>query len=585
MARSGGEVDSGLADIESPHASPSNLYTPDGSILCSQMALGGPVSPLGNSNTSARPSAQGIETGFISLHPEEHSGRPPRTTQLFWNITKGKRRPDGVAKSVYLVNDAFPGPTVEAQSGDTVIVTVRNQLEDNEGTALHWHGLRISNEMDGVVGVTQKAMMPGESFRYELRIPDDQAGTFWYHSHFEEQRADGLFGAFVVHPAESHSEPSHTQAFAYDDDRVLMVGDWHHRSSPEILAYYRDWKNFKIEPAPDSLLLNGRGYFNCSRAVPARPLDCEVVKMPKLTLTAKRTRLRIVNTGSSIGVSVFVEGYSMTLLAVDGGSPALSQNPASGVGILYPGERVDVLLEAMSAAPGQLTVTLDRENMRFPNLALSPTQHFPIQIGDALLASPSRDVALDTLIDISAASGSSLASTQMPEKTDMTILLYSTISYLAEYENRPKGFINRTSWDLSGIQTPLSDLARSEWPSRVDALILSVHQGSWVDVVLNNMDDKGHPFHLHGQEFYILALHKADRAGLFQTYNPFDAAQDPPDFDLRTPLRKDTVYVPSMGYVVLRFRAQSLGLWMFHCHVLWHQAVGMAMALEVVPSG
>ncbi|KAK5710203.1 hypothetical protein LTR17_019093 [Elasticomyces elasticus] len=548
-------------------------------------ASGLPVLPLEKGSASARPSKHAADTGFILLHPEEHSDRPPRTTQLFWNITKGQRRPDGVAKPVYLVNDAFPGPTVEARSGDTVIITVQDQLGGNEGTALHWHGLRVANEMDGVVGVTQKAMMPGQSFTYELRIPDDQSGSFWYHSHFEEQRADGLFGAFVVHRAESEVKPAHGQDLAYEDDRLVLIGDWHHRPAPEILAYYRDWKNFKIEPAPDSLLLNGRGYFNCSRAVPARPLDCEVVEVPKVTLTARRTRLRIVNTGSSIGVSVSVEGYSMTLLTVDGGSAALSQNSASGVGILYPGERVDVLLEVISAPPGQLTVALDRENMRFPNLALSPTQHFPLQIGNALLALPSSDVALDSLIDLASASGSSLANAEMPEKADTTILLYSTISYLAEYENRPKGFINRTSWDLSDIQTPLSDLARSEWPSHVDALILSVHQGSWVDLVLNNMDDKGHPFHLHGQDIYILALHNADRAGLFQTYNPFDAAQDPPALNLRTPLRKDTVYVPSMGYVVLRFRAQSLGLWMFHCHVLWHQAVGMAMALEVAPSG
>ncbi|KAK5714874.1 hypothetical protein LTR17_016984 [Elasticomyces elasticus] len=417
--------------------------------------------------------------------------------------------------------------------------------------------------MDGVVGVTQEAMMPGQSFTYELHIPNNQSGSFWYHSHYEEQRADGLFGAFVVHPAEVEMKPAHGQDLAYEDDQLVLIGDWHHRPAPEILAYYRDWKNFKIEPAPDSLLLNGRGYFNCSRAVPARPLDCEVVEVPKLTLTARRTRLRIVNTRSSIGVSVSVEGYSMALLTVDGGSAALSQNSASGVGILYPGERVDVLLEAISAVPGHLTVALGRENMRFPNLALSPTQHFPLQISDALLALPSRDVALETVIDLSAASGSSLTRAKMPEKADIAILLYSTISYLAEYENRPQGFINRTSWDLSAVQAPLSDLARSEWPSHVDAMILSVHQGSWVDVVLNNMDDKGHPFHLHGQDFYILALHKADRSGVFQTYNPFDAVQDSPELlNLRTPLRKDTVAWDS-GCSIVMYSGTRLLAWLW----------------------
>lgn len=114
------------------------------------------------------------------LHHKDHVGRDPRQTKMEWNITKALRRPDGVLKPVYLINEEF-GPTLEVRSGDELFVTVRNQLEEGEGVAIHWHGLRVANEMDGVVGLTQSEVLPGETFTYILKIPSEQFGTFWYH--------------------------------------------------------------------------------------------------------------------------------------------------------------------------------------------------------------------------------------------------------------------------------------------------------------------------------------------------------------------------------------------------------------------
>ena len=101
--------------------------------------------------------------------------------------------------------------------------------------------------------------------------------------------------------------------------------------------------------------------------------------------------------------------------------------------------------------------------------------------------------------------------------------------------------------------------------------------------MLNNLDDKGHPFHLHGNDFYILASHAPSRVGAYELYNPFDGSRDPAggSMNLYNPLVKDTVYVPSMGYVVLRLKAENPGLWFFHCHILWHESVGMAMAFAI----
>jgi FtsP/CotA-like multicopper oxidase with cupredoxin domain len=84
--------------------------------------------------------------------------------------------------ALLMIVDAFPGPTIEARSGDTVVVEVVNKLQDNEGVSIHWHGLHMigSNEMDGAVGFTQCPIPPNRNFTYRFNIDSDQTGTFWY---------------------------------------------------------------------------------------------------------------------------------------------------------------------------------------------------------------------------------------------------------------------------------------------------------------------------------------------------------------------------------------------------------------------
>lgn len=106
---------------------------------------------------------------------------------------------DGTTYDGYTVNGSTPGPTINATVGDLVEVRFRNDNVD-DGTTLHWHGLDVPNGMDGVAGVTQDAVAPGEDFVY--RFLADEVGSYWYHSHqvSNEQVQRGLFGAIVVHP-------------------------------------------------------------------------------------------------------------------------------------------------------------------------------------------------------------------------------------------------------------------------------------------------------------------------------------------------------------------------------------------------
>ena len=114
-------------------------------------------------------------------------------------------------------NGSSPGPTIEAVEGDRVRILVTNHL--NEPTTVHWHGIILPNGMDGVAGLTQKAIQPGETFKYEFTLK--QNGTFMYHPHSDEmvQIALGMMGFFIIHPKEGDNPP-------IDRDFALFLHEW-----------------------------------------------------------------------------------------------------------------------------------------------------------------------------------------------------------------------------------------------------------------------------------------------------------------------------------------------------------------------
>jgi hypothetical protein len=294
----------------------------------------GARSHIGDFLAGTSDEAAGMPSLGIFLHPEDHRSRDAGIITLHWTITSDLRAPDGVKKSVYLINGnfafplcytpsistnlsyihvkgafgsvldsvclrrtlnalcsfslfeshpfqlskdnhsmtctritrllsylpkpkdtafssrettmlthckgEFPGPTIEARSGDTLIVHVENALSSpDDGVSLHWHGLFMKgfNNMDGAVGFTQCPIPPGRNFTYEFRIGDDQYGTFWYHAHSQVQRGDGLYGGLVVHRPHDKGIIEAEQ-HGYQNEVLLLVGDWYHRSARDMLAWY-----------------------------------------------------------------------------------------------------------------------------------------------------------------------------------------------------------------------------------------------------------------------------------------------------------------------------------------------------------
>jgi FtsP/CotA-like multicopper oxidase with cupredoxin domain len=159
----------------------------------------------------------------------------------------------GVLRQVLVINEKYPGPMVRVNRGDRVLVNVTNNMPN--ATTIHWHGLfqNGTNWMDGVPGITQCAIPPGQSFLYNFTV-ENQFGTFWYHSHASTQRMDGLFGPFIIHAPE---EAEYQTRYGYTQDQVMVLQDYYHDLSAAYLPEYLAPGNENTEPVPDNGLIQG----------------------------------------------------------------------------------------------------------------------------------------------------------------------------------------------------------------------------------------------------------------------------------------------------------------------------------------
>jgi FtsP/CotA-like multicopper oxidase with cupredoxin domain len=226
----------------------------------------------------------------------------------------------GLDVEVWAYNGVVPGPELRAEVGDTIAVTLTNELP--QATSIHWHGVRVPNSMDGVPGVNQDPVAPGASFRYEFIVRD--AGTFWFHSHNRgaEQVERGLYGSLVV---TDPVEPT------FDHDLVWMVDDW-------LLA--RDGSLVEDFNAMHEVTHNGRW---------GNVVTVNGVVAPDVAVApGDRIRLRIVNASNARVIAPEFEGVEPTGFAVDG---MLARRAFDGDAfVLAPGNRVDVVFTMPDAA-------------------------------------------------------------------------------------------------------------------------------------------------------------------------------------------------------------------------------------------
>lgn len=253
-----------------------------------------------------------------------------------FTISRDILAPDGYEREVLLINGAFPAPLIEANWGDTIQVTVRNHItHPEEGVSLHWHGLlqRGTPWQDGVPGVTQCPIAPGESFTYQFLA--DMYGTSWYHSHYSGQWSGGLFGPMVIHGPQSQE---------YDVDiGPVLLSDWYHDDYFGLVE-----QTMAVNSTPviaDSNLINGKMNFNCSSVAQKDPTPCVCdAGVSKFKFHRGKTHLlRLINSGAE-GLQRFsIDGHEMTVIANDFVPVEPYDTKVVTLGI---GQRSDVLVKA-----------------------------------------------------------------------------------------------------------------------------------------------------------------------------------------------------------------------------------------------
>ncbi|ACY48264.1 copper resistance system multicopper oxidase [Rhodothermus marinus] len=183
----------------------------------------------------------GISTGIEALLPAYARSRPrvpaprrPRRGPVTYDLTIAETpiRIGGRRAKATTINGTVPGPLLRFREGDEVIIRVTNRLK--EDTSIHWHGVLVPFDMDGVPGVSFPGIKPGETFTYRFRLR--QHGTYWYHSHSGLQEQTGIYGPLIIDPAE---EP-----YPYDREYVIVLSDWTFENPYRVLARLRKYPGY-----------------------------------------------------------------------------------------------------------------------------------------------------------------------------------------------------------------------------------------------------------------------------------------------------------------------------------------------------
>lgn len=469
--------------------------------------------------------------------------------------------PDGLFERKMIgFNGTWPLPTLRAKKGDTINLYLINGFEEPRNTSLHFHGLfQIgSNQMDGPEFVTQCPIPHGDVMLYNFTLT--QHGTYWYHSHTRGQYGDGMRGVFIIDDTEPYP-------YEYDEEVVLTLGDHYHQTADVLLPKFLDLYNpTGAEPIPQNSL------FNETRNV------SWVVK-PDTTYL-----LRIVNIGKFVSQYLYLDGHEFEVVEVDG--VAVEKN-ATDLLYITVAQRYTVLLHTKNETDKNYAfmnaIDVDMLDVVPEDLILNSTNW--------LVYNESAELPGEYFIDDWQALFDDfyllpLENQRVPlyPEPDYTITVDVSMNNLDDGVNY--AFFNNITYVHPKVPTLMTALSAGS--DATNALVYGTNINGFVlgkdeivDIVVNSNDPGKHPFHLHGHTFQLIERHEA--VGEFDepvAYDPENHAEYP-----EYPMIRDTVYLNPNSYMVLRFKADNPGVWLFHCHIEWHLDQGLALVLIEDPEG
>jgi FtsP/CotA-like multicopper oxidase with cupredoxin domain len=427
----------------------------------------------------------------------------------------------GVVARTLAYGDAIPGPMIRANVGDELAVTVKNRL--NSPTSVHWHGIAIRNDMDGVYPATPN-VAANSDFTYRFSAPNP--GTYWAHPHVGLETDYGLYLPVII------DDP--TERGAYDAEWIVVLDDWTDGIGTGPQQIYDELKtrhssardtapNMAPNPpmgsaAPSALLGGDAGdvhypYYLLNGRIPAAPTTFN-------TKPGQRIRIRFINAGADTAFRIALGGHVMTVTHTDGYPILPTDVDALLMGM---GERYDVIV---TAGDGTFPlVAIPEGKQAAPARALLSTGAGAAP--DANFQPPELSRRIGT-VDLFTASP---AATLGQGKSDVALGVNLT------------GSMTKYDWGIDGKPFPQSPP-------------LKITQGQRATLTFTNATTMYHPMHLHGHTFQVI---RADGS---------------------LGARKDTVIVLPRQKVSTALVADNPGIWMAHCHNTYHQEAGMMTSLN-----
>ncbi|RVW45330.1 Laccase-21 [Vitis vinifera] len=448
------------------------------------------------------------------------------------------------AKNILTVNGKFPGPTIYAMKGETIIVDVYNK--GNENVTIHWHGVTMPRYpwTDGPEYITQCPIQPGSKFTQKIILSTEE-GTLWWHAHSDWTRAT-VHGAIIIYPKNGTKYPFHKP----DREVPIILGEW--------------WKNDVNtvrdeglatggDPDPsDALLINGQ---------PGDLYPCSKSDTYKLTVDHGKTYLlRIINAALQEALFFSIAKHKMTVVGTDAivqysGYYTPSSPPSFPLLPAYndTNASVQVMAGLRSLADAEhpcnvplststnliYTVSVNSYPCVNNSCAGANGTRFSSSINNISFDTPTVDILQAYYYNISGVYGDKFPS-------DPPLVFDFTADYLPLIYQLPS----------SGTEVRVL-----EYNSTVEI----VFQGT------NVLAATHHPMHLHGYSFYVVGW----------GFGNFDGNRDPLRYNLVDPPFQNTISVPSNGWVAIRFEASNPGVWFMHCHVERHLTWGMETAFIV----
>jgi FtsP/CotA-like multicopper oxidase with cupredoxin domain len=509
-------------------------------------------------------------------------------------------RTGGETGHAIAINGSLPAPLLRWREGQNVRIAVTNTLE--EDTSIHWHGLLLPFQMDGVPGISFPGIRPQETFVYEF--PVRQSGTYWYHSHSGLQEQEGHYGPIIIDPA--GEDP-----IACDREHVIVLSDWSFRHSHEIFrklkqkgGYFnrqrltlsgrlsgdpaeqmspqerRMWAQMRMDPT-DILDVNGATYTYLING--HGPQE----NWTGLFAPGERVRLRIINAGAMSIFNVRIPDLPMTIVAADGqnvrpvetdefriaaaetydviveprddraytfvaeaidrsGMGRATLAPRAGMTAPVPALRERPLLTMRDMGMGGMDHGgMDHGNMDHGNMDMRDASSVPFAVGVGV------DMIAPMPVDRTGDRGTGL------ENVTHRVLTYrDLVSLTPNPDARPPsrtleihltGNMERFMWSFDGQRF-------SENP---EPLRFALNERVRLRLINDTM--MAHPIHIHGHFFELVNGHSGSHP------------------------RKHTVDVLPGGIVDLDLTADAPGDWAFHCHLLYHMHAGMMRTVTVRP--